>query len=55
MTGSKKGGDYCWSLYSGKATAAPWYMGGQPLPQAQPKKKPGDPSPEDSGEFKPVK
>ncbi|MCA8911068.1 MAG: hypothetical protein KDB82_05155 [Planctomycetes bacterium] len=49
MTGSKKTGDYCWSIFTGNCTAAPWYLGGQPLPQSQ--AKPKDPAPEDSGEF----
>jgi hypothetical protein len=45
LTGSKKAGDYCWSVYSGNATSDPWYLGGA-------QHKPADPSPEDSGEFK---
>jgi hypothetical protein len=34
-------------MYSGKATADPWYLGGTPRKQ--------DPSPEDSSELEPVR
>jgi hypothetical protein len=49
LTGSKKRGDYCWSVYSGSATADPRYLGGTP------RQKPTDCSPEDSSEIEPVR